>query len=128
MEKIKVKMIREQRMDGETIIEEQEMLAFSLSENEYIYEYEEKEGLFTIRLLFHECGVFVKIFSPHYRARIPFVLHQKEEGEYHIGGKTMHLDFLLKKIQRKGFAIDMEYDIFSRQSVISNNTWKVKVI
>lgn len=128
MEKIKVKMLREQKMDEEVLLEEQELFAYRLDENEIIFEGQTKEGPMMIKMMFIENGVFVKVHSPHYRATIPFILHSKQEGTYQMGNHEMKLDFVLREFDRKGFAIYMKYDIFSKQTVISNNKWKVSVI
>ena len=45
-----------------------------------------------------------------------------------MGNHEMKLDFVLREFDRKGLAIYMKYDIFSKQTVISNNKWKVSVI
>lgn len=128
VEKKRVKMIREQKIDEELLIEEQEMDAYQIDENEIIYEGKTKEGPFMMKFMFIEGGVFVKVHSSHYQAMIPFILHSKQEGSYQMGNHVMKLDFVLREFDRKGLAIYMKYDIFSKQSVISNNKWKVSVI
>ena len=54
VEKKRVKMIREQKIDEELLIEEQEMEAYQIDENEIIYEGKTKEGPFMMKFMFIE--------------------------------------------------------------------------
>ena len=47
-------MLREQKMDEEVLLEEQELFAYHLDENEIIFEGQTKEGPMMIKMMFIE--------------------------------------------------------------------------
>lgn len=128
MDKQNVRLLRTQRQDHE---EEQEVIsmeAYCVSESEILYEYLQEGKKTTIRMTHTQDRVLLRIFTSEYEAIIPLQLHQKTQGKYHFGKHILTFDFILQKIECKGVAISFEYDIVSKESVISNNTWQIEVI
>ncbi len=126
MEKTKVYLFREQTIDEDTSNESQKLNAYFASDNLRVYENEENDLVFT--LLVEGETILLKIIRDDYQAYIPLRIEQMTSGQYVFGDKTLQFEFILHKIVCKGLEIYMEYDIFSKQSVISNNTWKIEVI
>ncbi len=127
MDKKSVKLIRIQRQNQEEEKEVIPMEAYSISENEVLYEYLQEGKRTSIRILSLESELMIRVFNDEYHAQIPLRLHQTTQGNYYFGNQTLTFDFILRKIECKGVAISFEYDIVSKESVIFNNTWRIEV-
>ncbi len=124
----KVRLINSQTIDGETTQESYLMDTLINEPNLLVYSYQNKNKPVDLSIAFNEEQFLIKIKTHDYHALILLAINEKTQGHYYFGDKTMSLEFILRKIVRKGVEIYMEYDIFSKQSVISNNTWKIEVI
>ncbi len=128
MEKKSVRLTRKQIIDSDITTETQIMEAYELSDNLKVFEYELDQKKVTLSILMEDDSVMVKILHDDYRAIIPLQMKKMTDGSYVLNDKIFQFQFFLHKIVCKGVEIYMEYDIFSKQSVISNNTWKIEVI
>lgn len=128
MDKKSTKLIRTQRQNQEEEKETILMDAYCISENEMLFEYLQEGKRTSIRILYTENELLLRIFADEYHATIPLHLYQATQGNYYFGNRILTFDFILKKIECKGVAISFEYDIVSKESVISNNTWRIEVI
>lgn len=124
----KVRLTNSQIIDGETTQESHIMDTIINEPHLLAYSYQMENKPVDLSLAFNENQLLIKIKTHDYHAVIPLEKNEKTIGHYYFGEKTIQLEFVLHKIVRKGVEIYMEYDIFSKQSVISNNTWKIEVI
>lgn len=127
MNKEEMKFTHIQVMDNEETKYVRDVLGEHLANGEQIYEYYEDDKLYLLRILPYDEGILVRLIADGYQANIPLELNEMTEGKYVMMGKIMQFNFFLKKIDRKGLAIYLEYDIFHKGSVISNNTWRIEV-
>lgn len=122
-----MKFTHEILIDGEKEVFVRDVNAEVLNAGEFVYEYEEDNHTVLMKFFFHDEGVLVKIYGDNYVSLIPLELNKKTCGKFNFQQHEMTFDFFLKKIEIKSLAIYLEYDIFTRDSVISNNTWRIEV-
>ena len=122
-----MKFTHEINIDGDIDIIVRDVNASVLNTGEVVYEYQEDNHTVLMRFIFHEDGLLVRLIGNDYIAVIPLELNEKTSGKYVINGKELIFDFILHKITVKSLAIYLEYDIFTKDSVISNNTWRIEV-
>ncbi len=115
-----------QVIDGELTSFQRDIIGECIN-NELVYEYDEEGKRILMRFLVEDENVLIRLHGDNYQAIIPMELNQKTEGKYIIQGKELIFGFYLKKIVIKRLAIYLEYDIFTKDSVISNNTWEIEV-
>lgn len=127
MQKKKMKFTHEIVIDGEKEVTVRDVNVETLNTGEIVYDYIENNHNFLMKFSFHDEGLLVKIYGDDYVALIPLELNQKTSGKYIIRQQEVVFDFFLRQIEVKSLAIYLEYDIFTRGSVISNNTWRIEV-
>ena len=52
---------------------------------------------------------------------------KKTEGVYFVGNSKLPLHFFLKKIKQNDLDIEIEYDIYSHEQLLSCNTLEIEV-
>ena len=72
---------------------------------------------------------FLTVISEFLKTFIGFKLslNEKTEGVYFVGNSKLPLHFFLKKIKQNDLDIEIEYDIYSHEQLLSCNTLEIEV-
>ena len=69
----------------------------------------------------------IKLVSQELSGVFKLSLNEKTEGVYFVGNSKLPLHFFLKRIKQNDLDIEIEYDIYSHEQLLSCNTLEIEV-
>ena len=69
----------------------------------------------------------IKLVSQELSGVFKLSLNEKTEGVYFVGNSKLPLHFFLKRIEQNDLDIEIEYDIYSHEQLLSCNTLEIEV-